>query len=58
MSGRNIQGQGSRLIAILQAGLKPLALSASGHERMINGRAAASGGERIGFSAGIAWFGA
>ena len=35
----------------------PLALSASGHERMVNGRAAASGEKRIDFSEQIAWFG-
>ena len=29
----------------------------SGHERMVNGRAAASGEKSIGFSARIAWFG-
>ena len=46
-----------RLMAIRQAGLEPLALSASGRERMVNGRAAASGEKRIDFSAGIAWFG-
>ncbi len=44
-------------MAIRQARLEPLALSASGHERMVNVRAAASGGKRIDFSAGIAWFG-
>ena len=32
-------------MASRQARLEPLALSASGHERMVNGRAAASGGE-------------
>ena len=57
-SGRATREQALRLMAIRQARLEPLALSASGHERMINGRAAASGGERIGFSAGIACFGA
>jgi hypothetical protein len=44
-------------MAIRPARLEPLALSASGHERMVNGRAAASGEKSIGFSAGIAWFG-
>jgi hypothetical protein len=34
-----------RLMAIGQARLKPLALSASDHKRMVNGWAAASGGE-------------
>ena len=44
-------------MAIRPARLEPLALSASGHERMVNGRAAASGEKSIGFSARIAWFG-
>jgi len=44
-------------MAILQARLERLALSASGHERMVNGWAAASGKKRINLSAGIAWFG-
>ncbi len=44
-------------MAIRQARLERLALSASGHERMFNGWAAASGEKRIDFSAGIAWFG-
>src|SRR5271157_2151173 len=38
----NTQGQASQLLAIMQALLKPPALSASGHERIVNGRAAAS----------------
>ena len=46
-----------RLMAIRQARLEPLALSASGHERRFNGWAAASGEKRFNFSAGIAWFG-
>ncbi len=46
-----------RLMAIRQARLEPLALSASSHERRVNGWAAASGEEPIDFSAGIAWFG-
>jgi len=46
-------------MGIRQARLEPLAWSASGRERMVSGPTAASaGGERIGFSAGIAWFGA
>ena len=45
-------------MAIRPARLEPLALSASGHERMVNGRAAASGGKRIDLSVGIARFGA
>ena len=36
-----------RLMPIRQARLKPLALSASGHERMVDGWAAASGKKRI-----------
>ena len=44
-------------MAIRQARLEPLALSASGRERMVNGPTAASGEKRIDFSAGIAWFG-
>ena len=43
-------------MAIRDARLEPLALSASGHERMVNGWAA-SGKKRINFSVGIAWFG-
>ncbi len=46
-----------RLMPIRQARLERLALSASGHERMFNGWAAASGEKRIDFSAGVAWFG-
>ncbi len=46
-----------RRMAIRQARLERLALSASGHERMVNGWAAASGKKRINFSVGIAWFG-
>ncbi|MGA2706374.1 MAG: hypothetical protein ABSH35_35595 [Isosphaeraceae bacterium] len=44
-------------MAIRQAGLEPLALSAFGHQGMIHGRAAASGEKRIDLSEGIAWFG-
>ena len=44
-------------MAIRQARLERLALSASGRERMVNGWAAASGEKRIDFSAGVAWFG-
>jgi hypothetical protein len=36
---------------------RALALSAYGHERMVNGRAAASGEKRIDLSEAIAWFG-
>ncbi len=43
-------------MAIRPARLEPLALSASGHERMVNGRAAASGEKRIDLSEEIAWF--
>jgi len=44
-------------MAIRQACLEPLALGASGHERMVYGPTAASEEERIDLSAGIAWFG-
>ena len=44
-------------MAIRQARLERLALSASGHERMVKGPTAASKEERIDFSAGIARFG-
>ena len=46
-----------RLMAIRQARLEPLALTASGHERMVNGWAAASGEEKFDLPAGIARFG-
>jgi len=36
-------------MGIRPARLEPLALSASGHERMVNGRAAASGEESVDF---------
>jgi hypothetical protein len=39
-----------RLVSIRQARLKPLALSASAHERMVNGYSAESGEEMFGFS--------
>jgi hypothetical protein len=44
-------------MAIRQALLERMALSASGHERMVNVRAAATGGKRTDLSARIAWFG-
>ena len=44
-------------MAIRQAHLERLALSVSGHERMVKGPTAASKEQRIDFSAGIAWFG-
>ena len=44
-------------MAIRQARLERLALSASGHERMFNGWAATSEEKLIDFSAGVAWFG-
>jgi hypothetical protein len=40
-----------------QARLEPLALSASGHERMVHGWATASGEEKFDLSAAIARFG-
>jgi len=53
----NTQGQASQLLAIMQAILKPTASSTSGHKRMINGQAAASGEKRMELSEGIAWSG-
>ena len=44
-------------MCIRPACLEPLALSASGHERMVNGRAAASGEKRIDLPEENAWFG-
>ncbi len=44
-------------MAIRQAGVKPLALSVPGRERMFSGSAAASGEKRMELSEGIAWFG-
>jgi hypothetical protein len=46
-----------RLMAIRPARLEPLVLSASGHERMVDVRATASGEKRIDLSEEIAWFG-
>ena len=46
-----------RRVAIRQARLEPLALSASCPERVVNGRAAASGEKRIDLSEEITWFG-
>ena len=45
-------------MAIRQAGLEPLALSASGRECMVSGPTAASEEKRMDFFAGIARFGA
>ncbi len=47
----------SRLMAIQQASLEPRALSASGRERMVYGRAAASEDKRIDLAEETAWFG-
>jgi hypothetical protein len=44
-------------MAIRQAGVKPLALSACRPQRVVNDRAAASGENRIDLSEEIAWFG-
>ena len=44
-------------LAIRQGRLEPLALSALGHENVVNGRAAASREEKFDLSAGIAWVG-
>ena len=46
-----------RIMPIRKARLKPLALSPSGHEGMVNGWAAASGEKRIDLSEEIAWIG-
>jgi len=55
---RNRDGEGRhRLEAIRQALLELVASSASGHERMVNGRAAASWEKRMDLSEEIAWFG-
>src|SRR5208282_2681543 len=56
-SGRARREQALRLMAIRQAGLEPLALSDSGHERLVNGRAAASGEEKFDLPEAIARFG-
>jgi len=45
------------LTAIRRARLKPLALSASGHESMVNGRVAACGEKKFDLSEAIARFG-
>ena len=55
-SGKSWREQALRLMAIRQARLEPLALMASGRERMFNGWAAASGEKRIDLSERIAWF--
>src|SRR5271157_4953141 len=55
-SGRASREQALRRMAS-GARLERLALSASGHERMVKGPTAASKEQRIDFSAGIAWFG-
>src|SRR5208337_422706 len=52
----NTEGQAAQLLAIMQARLRSLASSASGHERMVNARAA-SGEKTIDFSEQIARFG-
>jgi len=56
-SGRASREQALHRMAIRQARLERLALSASGHERMVKGPTAASKEQRIDFFAGIAWFG-
>jgi hypothetical protein len=48
--------QALRLTGIRPARLEPLALRASGHERMLNGRAVVSGEKWIDLSEAIAWF--
>jgi len=54
---RQAENRHSGLTAIRPARLEPLALSASGHERVVNDRAAASGEKRMDLSEQIAWFG-
>ena len=55
---RNRDGEGRhRLEAIRQALLELVASSATYHERMVNGRTAASGEKRMDLSEEIAWFG-
>ncbi len=44
-------------LAIQQACLVPLALSAPSHKRTVNGCAAACGQKKFNLSEGIAWFG-
>jgi len=44
-------------MSIRQGRLEPLALSAFGHEREVNGLVTASGGKRMDLSEEIAWFG-
>ncbi len=56
-SGRARRGQALRLIAIRQTRLEQPELSGSSQERMAYGPTATSGGKRIDFSTGIAWFG-
>jgi len=51
------RAQALAVMAIRPARLAPLALSASGHERVVNDRAAASGEKRMDLSEEIAWFG-
>jgi len=56
-SSASVQREGARIATETdrQSRLAPLAASASVHERIVNRWAAASGGERIDLSAGIAW---
>src|SRR5208337_4249049 len=49
-SGRATRERALRLMGIRQARLEPLAWSASGHERTVNGPTAASEEKRIDFS--------
>ena len=56
-SGRATREQALRLRAIRQARLEQPELSGSSQERMVYGPTATSGGKRIDFSTGIAWFG-
>ena len=56
-SGRATRERALRLRAIRQARLEQPELSGSSQERMVYGPTATSGGKRIDFSTGIAWFG-
>ncbi len=56
-SGRASREKALRLAAIRPGRPEPLALSASGYERMVNDRAAASREKRMDLSEGIAWSG-
>ncbi len=56
-SGGATRENALRLMAIWQARLEQPELSSSSQESMVYGPTATSGGKRIDFSTGIAWFG-